>query len=1191
VDVQNKQRLECLRLRFLFKSYHVSPPTCAQVREDFLRPPAQSVTYADAASIATGKTGGTGADKFGGDDKSTRSEKDGSDDGEDSDGEGDNEDEEEAAAARLRHFSSVDMRRLWAIDTIVGALRNPAVPLLRQQAAVSQFMSFLALHAFADVSVPAVVLDAADAEDAVSAAVAPSASTSSSSKAGAKRNRALSASANPEVAALRSFVRAVGASEASASVRSSASLLVADPPISEPLREELRARLLTLLHELPKQQLGTGVGGQRRGSAAAGVAAKPAAEVPPQLPLPPAWNKCQDRVSAMLQMQVDMATRVQEVWAATVVASSASGAADGSALVATAFPTVDALQLAQTGDNDSSSSDEDNSDDESSSSGESNASGARVAPALLRTAALDASRVLRDLAATVLQHGFVAATHTSESGGRHRITEAARQLLAYAALLSHGALQMLLSPGDSTIATAVADVLGCAPMLQGDALTTSQLALRSAMDREAAGGSSGVAASTPGKKKGGGKQPPRVESGTPPLAIVSAAVTPVLASIASLADLASPYSAAGSESAAASEALLVLVDAALALLSNAGTTMREVVKAALRPLFIHVTLPVIDAILRIISASREDDQGELGSDGDGGGIVDGSDAESITLASSSLLAPFTDVESGGTTAAATKSDDDDSDAEASAGRGAAEMEKYDRMLSNMLRMRKHVRTAASQNRRRALHFKFRALALLDAAVSCLAHADTTTPGAATRQLQLTTLSFPVPMLRTARVLAARARGQSSDTDSSAGDSAALLARMVALLGRVIKHRVPVLAPSTPEAGAALFGFAEALALAQRAPSPDICRAAEGVAVMLLRALRVGGSSAGDVPNSGGSIAAQVAPAFVRPVVDAYAQLLERHFAGKRSNIGANFLRNALMSMPVVAVRLLPILAGIVAEGRVAKVFRLHEGVLLLSAMVRSSSASWASGVACDIATAAFSAPASARKKQKAPSSALTAGLATVTVAAVLSSAVPVVLRAVSAVISCAAGRTDGVSPAAVSLPVKQAKDAIALVTQLYKSSLIVSGSAGDEIDTLFIALGEFVRIHGNKHGVLQQASRCFELAGRDVPELPTDRDVDEAPSSTGLASAGGATGSANVRDVADIDMAGSLAFDSAGHSTEHKSKKSRKPEMSLAEDSEKAGNLSMPRTGTESTGRGTTAAIVVSATGLPKKKEKHQQKT
>lgn len=1090
----------------------------AAVREDFLRPPAASVTYADAASIATGKTGGTGADKFGGDNKSTRSEAE-SDDEENGvrGSDEDDDDDADASANRLRHFSAVDMRRLWALDSLVGALRNPAVPVLRQKAAVLQFVSFLALHAFADVSIPSSVLEAADSEEAVARAPA------STFKSGSKRQRAPSIAAvvNPEVSALRTLVHAVGASDMPAeshsdaargsatsstgTLRACASFLVADPPISAPLREELRARLLTLLHELPKQQLGSsGAGGRPVGGKAKSVEAQ---QLPPLAPPQSAWDSCHDRAGSMLQMQVDLATRVQEVWAAVAVcADRNSSAADDEerppALVATAFPA--AAELAVVGDD---SEEIEGDDSDSSSSGSKSASSesdnATVDPAALRVAALEASKLLRTAASAALQRGGGGV----DTGGssRHRVAEASRQLLAYSALLSHGALQVLLSPGDDAIASAVADVLGCAAVLQADAIATVKRALLAAAE-----GGAGAAPPTPaGKKKSAAPK----SAGPTDTAFAAAA-----ASLDALTDLASPYVGGAGELMVPSselkhaatgpgpqEALLVLVDAALALLSGAGATVREVVKAALRPHFVHATAAVVEAILSIVSASRSStEEGEI--DGEGGGAESGSDAESITLGPGTLLAPFTAALGAGSTASAKADEASDEDETERDGRsGAAEMERYDSMLANMLRMRKHARTAASHNRRRALHFKFRALSLLDAAVSGLGHAE----GSADRGVgrsgnaQLALLLFPVPLLRTARVLAARARGQTADADNTAGDSAALLTRVLALLSRVSKQRVPALAllPSSAPAADAVGGFAEVLELAQRAPSPEVSRAAEGVASMILRALRAGSSasssvSAGVTPGGGGGTAAsQVSPAYVGPVVSAYAELLERHFAGKRSNVGASFLRAAVSGMPVIAVRLLPVLARIIADGRVAKVFRLHEAVQLLTVMVRSASGPGSRDLLCDVAQVA-SAPPSARKKKHKAADPTPASASPITVSACLAAAIPIVMSAAAAVIAGTAkgsASSGGDSLPATTLPVKHAKDAVALVSMLFKLKLGPEGVADVEAasDTLFRALAELVRAHGSKHGVLQQVSRCYELAGREAPAFDAAGGGDE----------------------------------------------------------------------------------------------------
>ena len=1115
----------------------------AAVREDFLRPAADGVVYADAASIATGKTGASGdARAFGGDNKSAgrpdggsvrsgKSEGGGSDDDDDVEG---GSDDEEAAAARLRRFSAVDMRRLWALDTLVGAVRNAGVPSLRHPAAIAQLIAFIAMHAFGDASVPAAVLEAAAAEEAAAAA-APAAVPTPSVKASGKRARAAAPPPNPHVAALRALVRvvAVGGS-ASSSLAEGASLLVADPPLSEPLREEIRARLLTLLHELPKTQLvGGGAGASGRGRQArppppsqqqqkatqGGAPAPVAAAAAPVPPRAPAWAGCDaDRAGAALQMQLDLATLVQDVWAAGAAAAAASaepaaGLPEGGGLVVTAFPAADQLAVAAARDDEEDDDEEEDSDEEEEEDEEDDADGGEgpaggapsrrpaLVPADVRTAALAAAASLRTVAAAVFQRALSPAV-TAGCGGRQRVVEAARHLLAYGALLSHGALVLLLDPADAGVAAAVADSVACAPVLLADALARARAALAAAAAAAAAAPSAALA--TPGKKKKGGAPAPPLLAASA-ASDVAAAAAAAQAAADALPGLAAPFSGGSGESPA--EALLVLVDAALALLSNAGATLREVVKTALRPLFCYATPAVAQAILSVVTAARPDGPDGEGDDEDGGAAAEGvdgdSDAESVTLGADALLEPFTGGAAASSAAAAADGSDRDSDASGgdddakTAESGEDEMARYDRMLGGMLRMRKHARVAATQHRRSALHFKFRALALLDAAVSGLSHADAGTPGDSSEPASLSLLLFPVPMLRAARLLAARARGQAPGAESNAGDSAALLARLLALLLRVTKQRVPALlqvggAGGSEAAGsssgssvsaAVVAGFAEVLLIAQRAPTSGISDAAAAVSSMLLRALRVGAAvGGGAAASAGGNLAAQVAPAFLDPVVEGYSRLLEVHFTHRRSLVGAAFMRAAVAGAPAIAARLLPVLAGLVAGGSIPKVFRLQEAVQLLGLMLRAAAAPWAASVVCGPAPAAAAAAPTPRKKRAGAPAAPQASAAPPTVASALSGGVPALLGAVASVVSAAAaGRSDdAATPASAAvLPLKQVKDAVALVPQLAKAGLLLQGGA--EADAVFAALAALQSRSGGRHGLAQQISRCFELAGREAP--------------------------------------------------------------------------------------------------------------
>jgi hypothetical protein len=524
------------------------------------------------------------------------------------------------------------MRRLWALDTLVGAVRNAGVPAMRTPDAVARLVAFLALHAFGDVSVPAALLEAAAAEEAATAAAA----TATGTKASGKRQRAVPPP-NPHVAALRSLLRAVSIlPPATGSLAEGASLLVADPPISEPLREELRARLLTLLHELPKMQLlaaagsadSSGASGGRRGNqkrqrqqqgpggAAGGAPAPPLAGAPPAERVP-AWGGCEaDRASAALEMQGDLTALVQGVWAsaseaAALTAPSEDGAAAAAetapaSFVVTTFPAAaDLASAASDSDSEDEDDDADASDADDDEDEEVRGPGRRTAlvPAAVRSAALAAAAALRTVAAAVLRHGLAPAAATA-AGGRQRIVESARQLLAYGALLNQGALTLLLDPADAGAAAAVADVVACAPALQADAISRATAALAAAA---ATASAPAPVAATPSKKGRAAAPPALPPSAAAGGAAAATAAAEARAAADSLPGIAAPFASGAAAGASPSDCLLVLVDAALALLSGAGATVREVVKAALRPLFRHVTPAIVQSILTVITASREDD--------------------------------------------------------------------------------------------------------------------------------------------------------------------------------------------------------------------------------------------------------------------------------------------------------------------------------------------------------------------------------------------------------------------------------------------------------------------------------------------------------------------------------------------------------------------------------------------------------
>ena len=226
-------------------------------------------------------------------------------------------------------------------------------------------------------------------------------------------------------------------------------------------------------------------------------------------------------------------------------------------------------------------------------------------------------------------------------------------------------------------------------------------------------------------------------------------------------------------------------------------------------------------------------------------------------------------------------------------------------------------------------------------------------------------------------------------------------------------------------------------------------------------------------------------AFLDPVVEGYGRLFEDHFTQRRSLVGAAFLRQAVSGAPAIAARLIPVLSGLIAGGRIPKVFRLHEAVLLLSTMIRSASAPWAAGLPCSVAPTVPPSVPRARGKKAPRASAEDAPAAAVppTVSASLASAIPAVLRAVAAVISSTAG--GGNASVLATLPVKQAKDAVAILPQLFKAGLLRSDSSADpDVDATFQALAALLTRFGGRHGVGQQVGRCFELVGREAPDIP-----------------------------------------------------------------------------------------------------------
>ena len=654
--------------------------------------PSDGAVYADIASTVTGISaaklgltsaagGAKGKKKGGGDDD------DGSDAAGGSDAEDDDEDEdEEDGAARAGKLTPSDVRRLWALDTLTSALRNPALKPLRSADVIRRITAFLAVHAYADVSIPEPVMSAlakgsASASDSSSASAASTGSSSSSSgkdKSSKKRKRDDPAAAS--AGAIRGFMTSAGLIGASASgeeAAAAAGLLVANPPLSPSLRREVRSRLVTLVKDLASAQLAPppeqlqkqaqkqqqkqtqqqqqSKGGkqkqQQQPDPSAATAAAPAPRVEP-------WNGIRDRQAAASALTLELTSLVNGVWTAAAAAgealsaSSAGGAAseegDADAPSIAPVPSVEALAVLLSTSDDDEDSDSDDDSEEEAPSGPS--------PASVRSRALQLAAFLQQSGTLLLAANAAPSSSTSGSGGGPRYSDAARQCLSVGALLTHTCLHMLGeagtdvsgsnngSSGVADVASALSDIIqSLRPLLAPTAALAEKVATSpppsSAPASADSAGTAPKSAKKPAKGSKAAGKAASAESDAATGSIVTVSSSPELkAASSTLRSLTAPLATGDDEEEKnaeeeataddASHAILVAVDALLSLLSNASAPLREAVKGGAKALFgCALTSACVDTMLAVVvSKEGEEDESEVDSDDDED-EEDGSDHE------------------------------------------------------------------------------------------------------------------------------------------------------------------------------------------------------------------------------------------------------------------------------------------------------------------------------------------------------------------------------------------------------------------------------------------------------------------------------------------------------------------------------------------------------------------------------------
>lgn len=974
-------------------------------------------------------------------------------------------------------LSPADKARLDVAQSLSHAVRNTSLAALRKPENLMPIVNLLAFHAFASVS---------------------------------------SASSATSLAGLATKLQL---DRLSAPGSSAAALLVATPALSDAARAEMRSKLLTLTRDLVSMQNPTAAAQQQAGGKATAVAEK------------------RDRATAASALSFTLLSSINAAYDAAVDASKAASGA------ITLHPSVADLS----GDDDrgmDDSDDDDDEDDEDSEGGDA-AAGGKPASSPIESRA----RALR--AASAL-HKIASALSSADASGAG---DAAKQASSYAILLAQTALTMISDPSTAGDAAGAAmDLVACSSRLLSSAFDAAR-EVAGALPAADDGSLSKKASKEERRKSKDGKKASVLADALAALQAVSAEASALSGDADSDDD--EEGSAASSSAGSNDKAMLVFVDALLALLSNAGAPLRDAAKACARQVFGSVTVTALQPILDLLSqsfssggtAGDEDEDGDDGDDDDEGsenlaGGDDDDDEASVTLsvgsddALSMLLGDSGKKSKGANKSTKQKkggdrkrrrqekeSDDDDEDANepsadessdddeglddvakaARKGAKVAEMETYDRMLEHMLKLRREQKGAGKEGRTRALHFRFRALDLLEVAVARLS-GEGSSAFASPVVFQLL-----MPLLQSIRKIASRTRTkQVAGQQAAAADGQALLQRMSALFARAAKAKVPHMVNNGTDATVAAYAaadvtvqshvdlFTAVCAAAQNAPTAqfvDVCSMAINI---ILRSLREPSASASGAV-SGADVQAQSQPSVtvIPALVAGYSAALESFLTEKHPKVTLPFFRNPLHSSPVLGVHLLAVFARVIAAGGVPKAFKLHEAFTIIQPLIKMCGAASVAELPCEAKKSAAavvigSGEKKGKKQQQASSSASTTTV--VTVRQALQSASQLLASAIAATLqACIEGKPiaaavskdeDAESEERAPLHSKQLREPIECARSMVKAGVIAPGSSAAAV-ALFSALSAVVSSAAVRNEQAKRsAEQVLDAAGLPVPERP-----------------------------------------------------------------------------------------------------------
>jgi hypothetical protein len=908
------------------------------------------------------------------------------------DGEEDDEDasdaDEDDPTARPRHLSPEDGRRLWALDTLTSALRNPALPVLRQKTHAVRLISFLSFHAYADVQTSEATLREAEA--------AAAAATDSSAAAATPASAKLSGSKRPRESAGSRLLRSLAdTAQVSTAPGVGVAAVLADPPLSDFMRSELRNRVSQLIKMLVSQQAAAAAAaGQAAQQVADAAAGKPQAQsgkqhkhqqqggnnkqqqkgATPPLPLP-AWNGISDRAAAASHIAYALSAAANKAYDIAAVAADETAdqeddvapAADASGLsseiVVTAYPPKISLQLSRHKEDDEDASDSDSDSDDASSTDSDASAQNTVNAAVARSRALQAAAALEKAGCSLLMNK--AGANAEEGAPMTRESDAARALLSFAALLSQLSLHMLNDAKPAEVAAAVQDILDVVPVLLAGAIAAATAI-------EPAAAAVEDSRKSPASAKKGGNKPSAASSEPGLMALLQSLVSD---------------STAAEGTRDREKDLLVFTDAVLSLLANAPAAVRDSIKAATRHAFaMGVSVSAVQAMLDVMiqrddgSLPVESMEDEEDSDSDDEEEAAEKKAKALKQDKPSKPVAKEDSDSDSDSGSESDEEDEDKDDAEDEEKGDAEFDRYDRMLASMIQMRRAAKSQVKESRKRQQTFRLRALELLELALFRIIN-SAPAPITASSPAVPSVLLLPVPMLKALRYLSVKASGSGTrsgkkgDNGASATTDAGSLAnKLIPTLIRLSRTRFIAASAmpkdkQAPVAEQLLKLFDEVVKLVKEGPSPAFADACAAVASMVMRGLRGSpppptahgkdANKGGNNPNSQNAANPSPDVRYIDRLAAGYSSVLQAFFSERRTRISPLFFTPIFVQMPSIAVRLLPALLSSIAHADM-KPFRVIEAYTYVLSIVKSASG-WAKDLPCAASDATDATPKGSKK--------------------------------------------------------------------------------------------------------------------------------------------------------------------------------------------------------------------------------------